>query len=136
MATRTAATATAGATATTPAKPDPLKVRLQEIEHSIDVIQKTLQRIQDMKPEDVAALPLETRKARAHAQSDAFLAIEDLENAKLEALNDEFESRRPGLKWATGKLEEDLNKLKDTVEFITAAAGAIGIVTDIVSVIG
>jgi hypothetical protein len=115
---------------------DPVQERLAEIEHSIEVIQKTLDRLQNMTPEAVAALTLDARKARAHAQSDAFLAIEDLENARLQVLNAEFESRRPSLKWATGKLEDDLNKLQDTVEFINAAASAIGIVTDIVSVIG
>jgi len=109
--------------------------RIAEMDRAIEVVSGAVERLKAMSADDVAALALADRQARAHALSDARLAIEDLENAKLAALNDAFESRRGELTRATSRLADDLNRLQDTVAFIGAAASAIGIIADIVSVV-
>ena len=112
-----------------------LQARLAEIQASIDVLLRTIERLDSVPPAEVARLSLDDRKARAHAQSDAFLAIEDLENAKLKTLNDAFEAKRPQLEQATVGLANDLARLQDTVAFIGAAASAIGIIADVAALI-
>jgi len=114
---------------------DNLDTRLAELQKSIDTLHRTVERLEAIPVDEVARLDLDARKARAHAMSDAFLAIEDLENAKLQVLNDDFESQREELHQATNRLAKDLEKLQDTVAFIGAAASAVGIVADVVSLI-
>jgi hypothetical protein len=114
---------------------DHLAARLAEIEASIDALNRTIERLEAVPIEEVKALALADRQARAHAMSDAFLAIEDLENAKLQALNAAFEAQRPKLQQATADLGRDLGQLTDAVEFIRAAASAVGIIADIAKVI-
>jgi hypothetical protein len=113
-----------------------LDKRLADLQKSIDILLQTAERLEGVPPEEVAQLGLDDRKARAHAMSDAFLAIEDLENAKPQVLNANFESRRPELHQATDRLAKDLSELQDTVAFIAASAAAVGVVADVVSLIG
>lgn len=112
-----------------------LQARLAEIQRSIDVLLQTIERLDAMPPTEVARLSLDDRRKRAHAQSDAFLAIEDLENAKLKTLNDAFEAKRPQLEQATARLADDLARLQDIVAFIQVAASAIGIIADVAALI-
>lgn len=117
-----------------PAAPS-LQARLAEIQRSIDVLLQTIERLDAIPPAEVARLSLDDRKKRAHAMSDAFLAIEDLENAKLTTLNDAFEAKRPQLERATVRLAGDLAHLQDIVAFIQVAASAIGIIADVAALI-
>ena len=107
---------------------------LTQIDDSIDVLSKVVARLTAMSQTQVSALALADRQARARAISNAGLAIEDLENAKLAALNEAFEARRPELARATSKLAGDLAQLQDVVAFIGAAAAAVGIVADIAAI--
>jgi hypothetical protein len=107
--------------------------RLAEMQASIDALLAATHRLQSVPAAEVAALDLDARRRRAHALADAFLAIEELENAKLRALNEAFESRREELHAATRRLAGDLARIEGTVAFIDAAASAIGIVANVLS---
>src|SRR5262245_45282994 len=65
-----------------PASSDDLAKRLAELQKSIEILLQTVERLETIPPGELAQLDLDKRKARVHAMSDAFLAIEDLENAK------------------------------------------------------
>lgn len=122
----------------TPVVPAPAAVlgeRLAEIQASIDALLATANRLERVPPPEVAQLDLDARRRRAHALSDAFLAIEELENAKLRVLNEAFESRREELHAATRRLADDLSRIEGTVAFIDAAASAIGIVANVLSLV-
>lgn len=125
----------AGATREAPSPVSATADQIAELDRAIEVVSDVIERLKRMTADDVAALALADRQARAHALSDARLAIEDLENAKLVVLNAAFESRRPELARATSQLADDLSRLQDTVAFIAAAASAVGIIADIVSVV-
>jgi hypothetical protein len=114
---------------------DAMAERLAEIDGSIDALRRTVARLKAMPADGVAALPLVERQARARTLSNANLAIEDLENAKLAVLNDAFEARRPELALATSQLAGALAQLQDVVAFIGAAAAAVGIIADVASVL-
>jgi hypothetical protein len=112
-----------------------LDARIDAIEDSIAVLRRAIDTLESMPRERVSALQEAERRARVHAISDAFLAIDDLENAKLQALNAAFEERRPQLHAATRALGQQLDELQDAVAIIGAAAAAVGIVADVISVL-
>lgn len=99
------------------------------------MLNQTVERLDGLPHDEVMKLDLSVRQARTRAKSAANIAVEKLENAKLKVLNAAFESKRHDLESATRDLGKDLAKLTDTVAFIGAAASAVGIISDIVSVI-
>jgi len=64
------------------------------------------------------------------------LAILDLEAAELKGVNDQFKEKEEELKNEAAKLESDTAELNDAVKIIRVASEGIGLVTNIVKLLG
>ena len=60
------------------------------------------------------------------------LAIARVRNSLLEGIVAEFEAAMPEIQSATARLEDDLAKLKQSVDVINAVAGALGVIEKII----
>jgi flavodoxin len=63
-------------------------------------------------------------------------AINKLRNVLLEQLSAEFAADLPAFESATGKLADELQRLKNAVDVINAVAGVLGVVTRIITLLG
>jgi len=63
-------------------------------------------------------------------------AINKLRNVLLEQLSAEFAAELPAIESATGKLADELQRLKNAVDVINAVAGILGVVTRIITLLG
>ena len=63
-------------------------------------------------------------------------AINKLRNVLLEQLSEEFAAELPAIESATGKLADELERLKNAVDVINAVAGVLGVITRIITLLG
>ena len=115
--------------AAVPAAPDPVE-QLRQLKLDLDATSAKLMLIA------VDRLNDDDFKALGKQNIEVSRAINQLRNATLKSLSDEFKAELPAFSSAAKKLADDLDGLKKAVDIIKAVSGALGVISKIAKLVG
>lgn len=105
-------------------------------QETLDSLRATRRRLYAIPELDLNAMSLDDQVKYGDTLHQNGLAILELEAAKLKDVNDRFKEKEEELKNAAAKLESDTAELTDAVKIIRVASEGIGLVTNIVKLLG
>ena len=115
--------------AAAPAAPDPVE-QLRQLKLDLDATSAKLMLIA------VDRLNDDDFKALGKQNIEVSRAINQLRNATLKTLSDEFKAELPAFSSAAKKLADDLDGLKKALDIIKAVSGSLGVINKIAKLVG
>ena len=103
---------------------------------TLDSLRVTRRRLYAIPESELNAMSLDDQVKYGDTLHQTGLAILKLEAAKLKGVNDKFKEKEKELTTAAAKIESDTAVLTDIVKFIRVANEGIGLVTNIIKLLG
>ena len=105
-------------------------------QETLDSLRATRRKLYAIPESDLDAMSPDDQVEYGDTLHQYGLAILDLEAAELKEVNDQFKEKEEELKNAAAKLESDTAELTDSVKTIRVASEGIGLITNIIKLLG
>lgn len=105
-------------------------------QETLDSLRATRRKLYAIPESELSAMSLDDQVKYGDSLHKNGLAILKLEAARLKGVNDQFKEKEEDLKDAAAKLESDTAALTDAVKVVRVASEGIGLVTNIIKLLG